>query len=135
MSSTPPEGTTVTTEATVRRAPKVPVFLILGALVGFIVTLSLTASFPTDPTVGFPATFGYFLLYGIPAGTVLGGIVAVVLDRVSARRAKQVSFELTTVDPLPEDEEFAAADPGGVREADSANPADPNETEPPARQC
>ena len=120
MSSTPPEGTTVKTEASIRRAPRVPVFLILGALVGFIVTLALTASFPSDPAVGFPATFGYFLLYGVPAGIVLGAIVAVVLDRVSARRAKQVTFELTTVDPLPEDEDTA--------------PVTANDPEPPARQ-
>jgi hypothetical protein len=101
MSSTPPASTSAQTEVRIRRAPRIPVFLILGALLGFIVTLALTSSFPTDPTVGFPATFGYFLLYGIPAGVVLGALVAIVLDRVSVRRAKTVSVEHTIVDPLP----------------------------------
>jgi F0F1-type ATP synthase assembly protein I len=106
MSSTPPEatgpeGTSTEAEVTVRRAPKVPVFLILGALLGFFVTLILTSLFPTDPTVGFPATFGYFLLYGVPAGVVLGALVALLLDRISVRRAKRVTVEHTTVDPLP----------------------------------
>jgi hypothetical protein len=105
MSSTPPEGTSVETQATIRRAPRVPIFLILGALLGFVVTLILTASFPTDPTIGFPATFGYFLLYGVPAGVVLGALVAIVLDRVSARRARNVTVEHTVVDPLPDEED------------------------------
>jgi hypothetical protein len=102
--STPPEGTSVEATVTIRRAPRVPVFLILGALLGFVVTLALTASFPTDPTVGFPATFGYFLLYGVPAGVVVGALVAVVLDRISARRARTVTVEHTTVDPLPDED-------------------------------
>ena len=96
------EGTTVQARVSIRRAPKVPVFLVLGALLGFIVTLALTASFPTDPKIGFPATFGYFLLYGVPAGVVLGGVVAIILDRISSRRAKSVTVEHVTVDPEPE---------------------------------
>lgn len=103
MSSTPPDTTSSQTEVRIRRAPRIPIFLILGALVGFIVTLALTSAFPTDPVVGFPATFGYFLLYGVPAGLVLGGVVALILDRLSNRRAKTVSMEHTIVEPLPED--------------------------------
>jgi len=102
MSSLVPESTIVQAEVKIRRAPRIPVFLILGALLGFVVTLALTASFPTDLTVGFPATFGYFLLYGVPAGVVLGGLVAIILDRASNRRAKTVSMEHTVVEPLPE---------------------------------
>jgi len=102
MSLLVPDSTSVQTEVRIRRAPRIPVFLVLGALLGFVVTLGLTASFPTDPTVGFPATFGYFLLYGVPCGVVLGGLVAIILDRVSNGRTKTVSMEHTVVDPLPE---------------------------------
>ncbi|MCU1412795.1 MAG: hypothetical protein JWN80_135 [Microbacteriaceae bacterium] len=103
MSSTPPDGATTQTEVRIRRAPRMSVFLILGALLGFIVTLILVASFPTDPTLGFPATFGYFLLYGVPAGVVIGATVGIILDRVSSRRAKTAVVERTLID-LPDDE-------------------------------
>ncbi|MEO9255738.1 MAG: hypothetical protein ABI305_09370 [Tepidiformaceae bacterium] len=88
-----PESAPVSAEVSIRRAPKISVFLILGALVGFLGTLILTALRPADPAVGFTALFGYFLIYGIPAGVVLGAIVAVLLDRSSGRRAKIVPAE------------------------------------------
>ncbi len=85
-----------TDEVTVRRAPKIPAFLFVGAVVGAIVTLILTSLFPADPTVGFGALFAYFALYGITGGIVLGAVVGIILDRVSARRAKTVTIEVTT---------------------------------------
>ena len=91
-------GQPIEERATIRRAPKVPVFLVLGALLGFVVTLALVSAFPTDPKIGFPATFGYFLLYGIPAGLVVGGVVAVILDRIASRRAKSVVVQRVTAD-------------------------------------
>jgi len=85
----------------VRRAPKIPVFLVLGGALGAIVTLVLTSLFETDPTVGFGASFGYFLIYGVPAGVVLGAIVALILDRGSNRRAKTVSAQHEQVEGAP----------------------------------
>lgn len=82
----------------IRRAPKIPVFLILGGGLGAIVTFILTASFPVDPAVGFGPTFGYFCLYGIPAGIVLGAIVALLVDRSSAKHARTVTVEHETVE-------------------------------------
>lgn len=80
-------------QVSIRRAPKISVFLILGALIGFLGTLILTALQPVDPALGFTALFGYFLIYGVPAGMVLGAIVAVLFDRSSSRRAKIVPAE------------------------------------------
>jgi hypothetical protein len=105
-------------EANIRRAPKIPVFIVFGALIGGLVTIGLTVSFPVDQTVGLPATVGYFLLYGIPAGMALGALAAIVLDRVSARRTRTVTVEQTVVDPLPyEGDDEPAAD-------DASPPAD-----------
>ncbi len=87
----------------VRRAPRYPRFIVLGAGLGAIVTFVLTASFPIDESVGFGPLFGYFLLFGVPAGAALGGIVAVVLDVIATRRAKQFDAERTTVDAEPEE--------------------------------
>jgi uncharacterized protein involved in exopolysaccharide biosynthesis len=86
------------TQVTIRRAPKVPVFLILGGALGAIVTLVLTMLQPADPAVGYPALFGYFLLFGLPAGVALGAVVALVLDWVSQRRARTATAELTVVE-------------------------------------
>lgn len=80
-------------EVKIRRAPKLPVFLLLGAFVGALVTLILTSLYPADKAVGFAALAGYFLLYGIPAGLVLGAVVGLIFDRVSVKRSKTVIVE------------------------------------------
>lgn len=92
---------TTETEVTIRRAPKFPVFLILGGALGATVTLVLTMLQPADPNIGYPTLFGYFLLFGLPAGVLLGGLVAIVLDVISKRRAKRVTVELTSVEAPP----------------------------------
>ena len=86
------------TEARVRRAPKLGVFLLLGAVVGALVTLVLTSLFPADPSVGFAASFGYFLLFGAPAGAALGAIVGLIIDRVSIARARTVTVDREVVE-------------------------------------
>lgn len=85
-------------QVTIRRAPKIPVFLVLGALVGLLGTLVVTALQPADPTIGFAALFGYFCVYGVPLGIVIGGVIAVLLDWASTRRAKTLPAERTTVE-------------------------------------
>ncbi len=69
------------------------------ALFGALVTLVLTSLFPVDPSVGFVALFAYFCLYGIPAGVLLGALLALVLDRRSAKRAKTVNATRQLVEP------------------------------------
>ena len=85
-----------TDRVTVRRAPRIPAFIGLGAVLGVLVTLILTSLFPVDPAVGFGALFAYFALYGVTAGVVLGALVGIILDRISTRRAKTVEVEVTT---------------------------------------
>ena len=100
MSEQPAETSTAT-EVTIRRAPKVPIFLILGGALGSLVTLVLTMLQPADPNVGYPALFGYFLLYGLPAGVLLGALVALVLDLISRRTVKRGIAERTEVEAPP----------------------------------
>jgi hypothetical protein len=99
--ATAAETTVAETTVTVRRAPKIPVFLILGGALGAIATLALTLSQPADPNTGYGPTIAYLMLYGIPAGIVVGALVALVLDLISRRTAKTVDAELTTVEALP----------------------------------
>ena len=83
-----------TDRVTVRRAPRIPAFIGLGAIVGVLATLILTSLFPVDPAVGFGALFAYFALYGVTGGVVLGALVGIILDRVSTRRARSVDVEV-----------------------------------------
>jgi hypothetical protein len=86
--------TETTTEVRIRRAPRLPVFLVLGAVVGVIATLIITAAVGhVDPKVGFGATFGYFCVFGVPAGIALGALVGLLLDRRSQRRARIITAE------------------------------------------
>jgi len=77
----------------VRRSPRIANFLIAGALLGVIVAFILTVVFP--PNSEFPASqvFGLLLLAGIALGGAFGGAVALVLDRVLARRAREIEAE------------------------------------------
>ena len=98
-SETGPRETDTLTEVRVRRAPRLPVFLVLGAVVGAIATLIATATLGhVDPRVGFGATFGYFCLYGVPAGVVVGAIVGLLLDHRSQRRSRIVTAEREQVE-------------------------------------
>ena len=87
-----------TDQVTVRRAPKIPAFIAVGAIVGLVVTFIVTSLFPADPSVGFTALFAYFALYGVTAGVVIGATVGIIVDRVSTRRAKTVTVEVETVE-------------------------------------
>ncbi|HEU4849881.1 MAG TPA: hypothetical protein VFS93_05670 [Terrimesophilobacter sp.] len=78
------------TTVSIRRAPKLSAFIVVGALIGLIATLVVTSLFPADPEIGFAATFGYFTLFGVPIGAVLGALIALWLDRRSTRRSAQV---------------------------------------------
>ena len=64
--------------------------MVVGALVGFIATLILTSLFEVDPEVGFTASLGYFSLFGVPIGAVIGAVIALAFDRRAHRRATQV---------------------------------------------
>ncbi len=86
----PDAGQEERTTVSIRRAPRFSAFIVIGALVGLLVTLVLTSLFPADPAVGFSATFGYFALFGVPIGAALGALLAIVLDRLATRRATEV---------------------------------------------
>lgn len=102
-------------EVRIRRAPKLPVFLITGGGLGAIVTFIATAIYPVDPQVGFGALFGYFSLYGVTGGVVVGAIAAFIFDRRADRQA-------TTVSAVRESAEIVDADPAPSPPAPDAAP-------------
>jgi len=86
-----------TETARVRRAPKVVVFLVLGAALGVLVALILTYAFDKNTSAATGVTYSASNVFGFLAvicgtlGLLLGGLVAVILERISIRRARQVT--------------------------------------------
>ncbi|WP_144762411.1 hypothetical protein [Curtobacterium sp. 9128] len=105
-------------EVTIRRAPKFGVFIIGGALVGFLVTLvviSLTMNLDRgdqQETQSFGSLVGYFGLWGVAIGGFVGALVAIVLDRVLSRRAARLTAERVEVEMPPETVEGEIEDHG-----------------------
>ena len=81
-----------------RRAPKVFAFLLMGGALGVLASLILTSLFPFDPGTSPASTYGYFSLWGLTFGAAVGAVVAIVVDRVSLRRAKTLRAERRRVD-------------------------------------
>lgn len=83
--------------ARVRRSPRYAVFLVLGAALGVLTAMILTFAFFDERkqaangavyTAG--QVFGFLALVGIAAGLLVGGLVAILLDRTVGRRTRTV---------------------------------------------
>ncbi|MET4583917.1 F0F1-type ATP synthase assembly protein I [Conyzicola nivalis] len=131
MSTTPSDDQDAAneTEVQIRRAPKYSAFIIVGGGIGAVITFILTAIFPVDPLVGFGALFGYFALYGVTAGVLVGALLALLLDRIGLRRSRPA-----TVVTAPSDDseptvyvtdEPAAESPDGEPAPGEPAPAEP----------
>lgn len=101
-----PESVTETAsdEVTVRRAPRYPRFLGLGLLLGGVVALILTFSFPPNDEFDRGQVFGFLLLLCATGGLVLGAVFALILDRAFTRRARRVQVEHESTRPAPQND-------------------------------
>ncbi|MBW1640765.1 MULTISPECIES: hypothetical protein [Microbacterium] len=90
-----PSESRETVEARVRRAPRWGVFLGIGVVLGVIAAAILTAvgSYEESEALGvvYPPgqVFGFALLWTVPIGIAVGGLIALLLDRL-ARRTERV---------------------------------------------
>lgn len=82
---------------TVRRAPRYGRFITLGAILGAVAALILTFAFSGEPTIEGELiefdkgqVFGFLLLICATIGVALGALVALLIDRSTARRARSV---------------------------------------------
>jgi hypothetical protein len=111
-------------EVSIRRAPRIGRFVFLGAALGALGALVCTSVFPVDPAVGFSAMFGYLVLYGIPAGALVGAIVAVVLDLSASRHSSRVIAGKMTVQAQLGADGLEATD--GAPEPEAADAQEPD---------
>jgi len=65
----------------VRRTPSFTAFLLTGAATGLLVGFAISVLGPGDTRYGDVATLGFLGLVCAGAGLLLGGLVAVLLDR------------------------------------------------------
>ena len=96
MTRTPSHSTV---DATIRPVPRYGVFMVTGAVLGIVAAgiLTLLGSYEPSRALGvvYPPgqVFGFALLWTLPIGVALGGIVAVGLDRAARRHARVVRVE------------------------------------------
>jgi hypothetical protein len=130
MSSTPSDEQDAAneTEVRIRRAPKYPAFMIVGGGIGAIITFILTSMFPADPKVGFGALFGYFALYGVTAGILVGALLALLFDRIGLSRARPATVVTELAD---EPDPTPVAEPVEPQPAAVTEPVEAPRTEDP----
>lgn len=93
-------------EATVRRVPRYGVFMAIGVILGVIAAGILTLAGSFEPSTALDVVyppmqvFGFLLLWTAPIGLALGGVVALVLERIGRRheRVVRVAHEKIVVD-------------------------------------
>ena len=88
-----PGGIPERREVTVRRAPKYVPFLILGGLLGVAVAAIIAYAPPGDASYDRASVFGFFMVLCAAGGVILGAATALVLDRLSVRRAERAVVE------------------------------------------
>ena len=67
-------------DVTIRKAPKLTVFVGTGVVLGIIAAAIATAILPVDPAVGALATFGFFSIMFALIGMGVMAAVALLLD-------------------------------------------------------
>lgn len=78
---------------TIHRAPRYLRFMIAGGVVGVLVALVLTFSFPEPAGFDFSQVFGFLALFCAVVGFALGAVVALLVDRASRRAARTIVVE------------------------------------------
>jgi hypothetical protein len=110
----------------VRRSPRYGVFLVVGALLGVLVALILTFAYDgtSSPSVLTNVSFSQGQVFGFLAlivgsiGALIGGVVALVLDRTVGRRTRPVTLDHETV----QFEEQREAEPMVLDQVDTPTP-------------
>ncbi|GAA2936141.1 hypothetical protein GCM10010458_20040 [Microbacterium luteolum] len=86
-----------------RRVPRYGVLMGIGVVVGIIAAAILTWSGSFEQSqaldVVYPPgqVFGFLLLWTVPIGLALGGVVGIIMERVARRHDRVVKVDRETV--------------------------------------
>lgn len=123
-----------TVEATVRHVPRYGVFMGIGVVLGVIAAgiLTFTGSFEESQAldVVYPPgqVFGFLLLWTVPIGIALGGVVALILEHTGRRHDRVVRVDRETIIEIHDEAPGAQTAP----EAQAAPEAAASEADAPA---
>jgi hypothetical protein len=117
----------------VRRAPRYYRFMLVGLIVGIVITLILTFGFPEQDDFNRLQVFGFVGIFVVALCVGLGALIAILLDRSSRKRARTVSAErMEEHDTIPV-ADFVQVDDGEMPREETAPEATvPEETAPQA---
>jgi len=88
--STSPASSSSTHDVVVRRSPRYVRFIVVGAVVAILATLVLTFVFPEQPNYSRAQVFGFVGIILVTVFVGLAAAIAVVVDRISSRRARTI---------------------------------------------
>ena len=88
--STSPASSSSTHDVVVRRSPRYVRFIVVGAVVAILATLVLTFVFPEQPNYSRAQVFGFVGIILVTVFVGLAAAIAVIVDRVSSRRARTI---------------------------------------------
>ncbi|WP_211236574.1 hypothetical protein [Arthrobacter castelli] len=97
---------------TIRRAPKIIPFLVLGALLALIAAGIIAFTGPEGDQFSRGTVLGFFSALLLIPGLLLGAAVALLLDWISVRRSRQALAERTGSEAADEPDPDAAATGG-----------------------
>ena len=117
-------------EIIVRRAPKFVPFLVAGGVLGILVAAVMAWGAPGNADYDRSTIFGFFAVLLAVPGVVLGGIVALIFDRVSIRRMERAVVERDPEDATEAAQREAQADPAQQPQPEA--PAHPAQDRPEA---
>ncbi|UPL14542.1 potassium transporter Trk [Microbacterium galbinum] len=115
-----------TVEATVRHVPRYGVFMGIGVVLGVIAAgiLTFTGSFEESQAldVVYPPgqVFGFLLLWTVPIGIALGGVVALILERTGRRHDRVVRVDRETIIEIHDEAPEAQTAPGAQTAPEAA---------------
>jgi hypothetical protein len=78
------------TTVTVRRSPRIVNFMLLGAILGALLAVVLTYTFPENERFSRTQVLGFLLLACVAAGVAVASLVALLLGRIVSRKAVTV---------------------------------------------
>lgn len=117
---------------TIRRAPKIIPFLVLGALAGLIAAGIIAFTGPEGSQFSRGTVLGFFSALLLIPGLLLGAAVALLLDWISVRRSRQALAERTDVEPADQSgrDEETTTQTEAAAEEQAADPEEPGTTTP-----